>query len=205
MMDLVHRGIDWLVEFTGHLGVIGLFVMTFVEASVLPVPTEATLIPAGYLVEEGSMNLAVTLIVSTLGTLAGACFNYWLAARYGRALLVRFGRYVLMDEAKLNWFERFFAEHGAISTFTGRILPGLRHYISLPAGLARMDRREFVLYSTLGGAICCAILVGIGYFIGANQELAHRYLPLIKLAILGALVLFVAFYAWRRRRKTVAQ
>lgn len=204
MMDWIHEGIDWLVEFTGQLGVIGLFVMTFVEATILPVPTEATLIPAGYLIQEGDMNFFVTLLVSTLGTLAGASFNYWLAGRYGRAIFVRYGRYVLMDEKKLAWIERFFAEHGAISTFTGRILPGLRHYISLPAGLARMDKREFALYTTLGGACCCALLLFLGYLIGVNEALAKQYLPLIKLAVLAALLLGIGIYVWRRRQRRTA-
>lgn len=196
-MEWIHELIEWLVEFTDRLGYGGLLIMTFLEATIFPLPAEATMIPVGYLVEQGEMGLVRSLIISTIGTVGGSYFNYWLAQKYGRGMFIRYGRYFLMDEAKLARFEHFFANHGAISTFTGRVMPGLRHYISLPAGLANMDLKKFLFYSGLGGFVCSAMLIMIGWFIGANQAVAKHYLPLIKLAILFTLLAGIGIYIWR--------
>lgn len=199
-MEWIHQAVAWLVDMVEHLGLIGIFVMTFLESTFIPIPAEATMIPAGYLVQQGQMHFVPVLAVSILGTVGGACFNYWLALRFGRNLFIRYGKWLMMTEAKLVKLEMFFARHGAMSTFTGRLIPGLRHYISFPAGLARMDLRRFVGYTALGGSIWMAILLGLGYYIGENKELAATYLPLAK-AIVLCLVVAGGIVYYRRHSK----
>ena len=203
-MDWIHQAVAWLVDFVHELGYLGIFLMTFVESTFVPIPAEVTMIPAGYLVQQGKMQLIPVLLASIVGTVGGAYFNYWLAKKYGRDLFIRYGKYFMMTDAKLAKLDRFFHSHGAISTFTGRLLPGIRHYISFPAGLARMDVRKFILYTALGGAIWMTVLVCLGYYIGENEELAMRYLPRIKLGIIAVMGLAAAFYFWRHynRRKS---
>ncbi len=191
--------LHWLVSVVDHLGILGIFVMTFLESTFVPIPSEMTMVPAGYLVHQGKMDLISVLVASICGTVGGAYFNYWLARRFGRALFLRYGKYLLMPAEKLAKLERFFYSHGAISTFTGRLIPGLRHYISFPAGLAQMDRRTFLIYTALGGALWVSVLVTLGYYIGANQALAMKYMMGIKLGIVSLVVLVVLGYVVRNK------
>lgn len=200
-METLHHAIAWLVDFVHHLGYFGIFIMTFIESTFVPIPAEVTMIPAGYLVQQGKMAFLPVLVSSIVGTVGGAYFNYWLAKKYGRDLFIRYGKFFMMTDAKLAKLERFFHEHGAISTFTGRLIPGIRHYISFPAGLARMKRSKFITYTALGGAIWMTVLVTLGYFIGENEDVALRLLPRIKLGIIVGLVLAGVLYYFLRVRR----
>lgn len=204
-VEWFEQAIAWLVAFVEHLGILGIFIMTFLESTFMPIPSEATMIPAGYLVQQGKMSLIPVLIASITGTIGGACFNYWLARYFGRGLFLRFGKYLFMTPEKLATLESFFARHGAISMFTGRLIPGLRHYISFPAGLARMDLRTFCIFTALGGALWMCVLVAMGYFIGQNKELMAEYLPLMKVGLVSFIVLVVAVYSWRHKSRQTAR
>lgn len=197
----IEQLMQWLVALVDQLGVAGIFIMTFLESTFVPIPSEMTMLPAGYLVHEGKMDLVSVLIASVMGTIGGAYFNYWLAKRFGRGLFLRYGKYFFMTPEKLAKLEVFFARHGAISTFTGRLIPGVRHYISFPAGLAQMNVRTFVIYTALGGLLWMSTLLAVGYHIGKNQALAMKYLPLIKLGIVGFVALLFLVYILRQLRK----
>ena len=147
------------------------------------------------------MNIYAVVGAGILGSLLGALFNYWLALKLGRRLLHRYGKYLFISEETLEKVERFFADHGHISTFSGRLIPGVRQYISMPAGLARMDLREFSLYTSLGAGIWVLVLTLLGYFIGENEGLVKTYLHEIILLTLGAVALLAAGYIWNHRRK----
>lgn len=203
-METLARWFDavvlWLVAFVEHLGVLGIFIMTFLESTFMPIPSEITMIPAGYLIQQGKMDLISVLIASIIGTIGGAYFNYWIARKYGRGLFIRYGKYFMMTPLKLAKLESFFEKHGAISTFIGRLIPGIRHYISFPAGLAKMDLKKFVIYTALGGAIWMCVLIALGYYIGENKALMTTYLPIIKGGMFLFIVLLMAGYTWRRKR-----
>lgn len=198
MEDFVHE----LVHFVESFGYFGIFIMTFVESSFVPVPAEITMIPAGYLVHEGKMSFIGVLLASTGGTVAGAYFNYWIALKYGRNLLLHYGKYFFLTEEKLKKIDIYFVEHGAISVFTGRMLPGIKHYISFPAGLARMNTNRFLMYTALGGGIWMFILLLTGYLIGANKHLLDENLIYVKLGVFAAMITLIAVYIlYRRYRK----
>ena len=157
------------------------------------------MIPAGYLAYKGEMNLLLAILAGTLGSLTGALFNYYLAVKLGRPFLLRYGKYVMFSEASLRKMEDFFARHGHISTFTGRLIPVVRQYISLPAGLARMNLAVFSFYTSLGAGIWVAILALLGYFIGGNELLIREYLRDIVVILAIAVILGIAAY-WRWQR-----
>lgn len=200
-MDWIHSALEWLVHFVEELGYWGIFFMTFIESTFVPIPAEATMLPAGYLVHQGKLNFWLVLLASIVGTVGGAYFNYWLAKRYGRDLFIRYGKYFMITPAKMEKLERFFDKHGAVSTFTGRLLPGLRHYISFPAGLAQMRVVPFLTYTALGGSIWMLVLLIVGYKIGENQDLAKVYMPWIKGGMLAALTIGISAYVFIRKRK----
>jgi uncharacterized membrane protein YdjX (TVP38/TMEM64 family) len=189
-----------VVWFVKSLGYFGIFIMTFIESTFIPIPAEITLIPAGYLVQKGEMSGPLVLLVSALGTLGGALANYYIAYFFGRLLFIDKGKYFFLNQSKLNKIEQFFAEHGAISVFTGRFLPGVKHFISFPAGLAKMNLKLFVLYTSIGGTIWCAILITLGYVIGENEFLIKKYLKQFNLIFILSTGALIIYYIWKRRQ-----
>jgi membrane protein DedA with SNARE-associated domain len=136
-----------------------------------------------------------------MGSLVGAYANYFAAHYLGRPLLLRYGRYVWITEEKFSRIETFFHKHGEISTFIGRLLPVVRHLISLPAGLAGMNHLRFSLYTLLGAFVWVTILTWLGWFVGANQELIVAYSHQALAWVLAGCILLVVFYVrWHRRR-----
>ena len=187
-----------VVHFVESLGYVGIFIMTFIESTFIPIPAEVTLIPAGYLVQKGDMNFWLVLISSVLGTVCGSLFNYYIAYFFGRKLFVSYGKYFFLKKNQLAKIEKFFENHGAISTFTGRLLPGIKHFISFPAGLAKMNIKLFSIYTAAGGFLWCLILILLGYAIGENEHLITRYLKQINFVIIILISGLIAYYIWRR-------
>ena len=193
--------VKFIVETVGSLGYIGIFIMMFLESTVFPIPSEVVMIPAGYLAHKGEMNIYIVIILGALGSLCGALFNYYFALKFGRTFLMKYGKYFFVSHESIEKTEKFFKNHGHISTFSGRLIPGLRHYISLPAGLARMNLFVFCLYTTLGATIWVIILTILGYYIGDNEELVKEYLRYLIIGLLVFLVLLGAWY-YKKVKKT---
>ncbi|HFQ89332.1 MAG TPA: DedA family protein [Desulfobulbus sp.] len=200
-MEILHSLVGWIVDTVGQWGYPGVIVMMFLESSFFPFPSEVVIPPAGYLAARGEMSLFLVILAGIGGSLLGALFNYWLASIWGRPFFEKYGRYLLVSRKNLDRADCFFAEHGHISTFIGRLLPGIRQYISLPAGIARMDLPLFALFTGLGAGIWVIILALVGYFIGNNQELVSRYLHQIVLGLALFAVILVAGYILVRRRR----
>jgi membrane protein DedA with SNARE-associated domain len=201
--------VNWLVDTVAWMGYPGIVLLMALESSFFPFPSEVVLPPAGYAAAQGRLNIWLVFGSGLLGSLIGALFNYWFAVRLGRPLLHALGRRggvfgVLFSEKTLERSEVYFREHGEISTFVARLLPGIRQYISLPAGLARMRMERFILYTALGAGIWCAVLTWIGWYLGTqdvfSSELVHRYARQALLVLLPALIVIVAVYIWWRRR-----
>ena len=196
MGEIIH----WIVESVDDFWYIGFFVMMFLESSFFPFPSEVAMIPAGYLASKGEMHIVPVVLAGILGSLGGALFNYWLAFSYGRTIVLRFGRYFFFKEETLVKMELYFAKHGEISTFVGRLVPVVRQYISLPAGLSRMNLAKFAFYTSLGAGIWVIILALVGYFIGDNELLVKEYLHTI---IIGLLVILgiIAYMYFKKMKK----
>jgi membrane protein DedA with SNARE-associated domain len=197
----MHELVNWLLMTIGTLGYPGIFLLMAMESSVIPVPSELVMPPAGYLAQQGQMNMATVILCGTLGSLIGAYANYYAAHYLGRPLLLRYGKYVWITEEKFAKVEKFFKDHGEVSTFIGRLLPVVRHLISLPAGLAGMNHWKFSLYTLLGAGLWVTVLSYIGYFIGANKELITQYSRQALIAAVLLSVSIVTVYVWNHRRK----
>jgi membrane protein DedA with SNARE-associated domain len=184
------------------MGYTGIFLLMAMESSVIPIPSEIVMPPAGYLVQQGKMNMVLVILSGTLGSLVGAYANYFAARYLGRPLLLRYGRYVWITEDHFDRVERYFRDHGEISTFIGRLLPVARHLISLPAGLAHMNHLRFSMYTLAGSAMWVTVLTWIGYFIGENQELIEQYSrhAVVDILIFSAVLAGIYILVHRRRR-----
>jgi membrane protein DedA with SNARE-associated domain len=199
---LLHEAVDFILNTVNAWGYGGIFVMMFLESTFFPFPSEVAMIPAGYLAYKGEMNIWFAILAGLGGSLAGALFNYYLALYLGRGFLLKYGKYLFISEESLNKLEKFFTTHGHISTFTGRLIPGIRQLISLPAGLSRMNLAQFSAYTALGAGIWSAILAAIGYFAGANEDLWRSYLKEITIAVLVILAIGIIFYIKNHKRKS---
>ncbi|MGE4509475.1 MAG: DedA family protein [Sulfurimonadaceae bacterium] len=191
-----------LVDLIFDWGYFGIFLLMTIESSFIPFPSEIVLIPAGYLVSQEQMSLWAVMACALGGSLAGAFINYYLALFVGRRFLARYGKYFFIKENALKKMDEYFEKHGPISTFIGRLIPGIRQLISIPAGLAKMDIKLFSLYTALGAGIWALILVLLGYFIGENQELINEYLRQITLCLIVVLIVLGGWYAYYQKRKT---
>jgi len=198
---MIHEIANTIVSYIGDMGYFGIFLLMFLESTFFPFPSEIIMIPAGYLAFKGEMNLYIIVLVGILGSVFGALLNYYLAKYFGRSFILKFGKYFFIKEETLDKLESFFIKHGEISTFTGRLIPGIRQLISLPAGLARMNIAKFSLFTAMGAGIWVIVLVGVGYAVGSNEELISEYLKSATLIALVSVVLITIFYVIRHKRR----
>ncbi len=200
---MIEEIVQWLVQTIGHFGYIGIVILMFLESTFFPFPSEVVVPPAGYLASQGTMNIWLVIVAGTGGSLLGAMFNYWLAILFGRIFFLKLGKYFLVSEKSLHKSEIFFDKHGHISTFIGRLLPGIRQYISLPAGLAKMNFGLFCLFTSLGAGIWVVILAAVGYLFGQNQELVADKIHQILFILFPLCLIIIGCYimVYRRRKK----
>ncbi len=199
----------WLADnVIQRLGYAGVFALMFIESSLIPFPSEIIIPPAGDLARRlPDWSLGGVILMGVLGSLAGGLFNYALARYLGRPLLVRlirsYGGYLRLTLTGYEAAEGFFGRHGEISTFTGRLIPGIRQIISLPAGLAGMNLVTFTVFTTLGAALWVVLLALVGYWFGSEPETLRLHLKTYSLWLVAGAVTLVGGYVillWVRRR-----
>lgn len=183
-------------------GYIGLFVISLLSAACLPIPSEVAYGLAGAycttaFAAHPQFTVVNVVVVATLGTLAGSIVAYELGRYAGRALVDRYGKYLLLSHKDLDASEVWFNKYGAVSVFVGRLIPVVRSFISLPAGLAEMKRGPFIVLTTLGSAIWALLLTELGYRAGKNQNFV-KYFKTAEYPIVAIVVLVVAAGVWHR-------
>ncbi len=201
----MHEALIWLVDTIKVLGYPGILVLMAMESSVIPVPSELVMAPAGWLAYQGKMNLGVVILCGTVGSLVGSFANYFVSQYLGRPLVIRYGRYVGISEHKLEKVERYFARHGEISVFVCRLMPVLRHLVSIPAGLSRMNRARFGLYTALGAGLWMTVLTLIGYYVGKEQALITKYMHEALLCACAFCVVLITLYTCCQKRRARAE
>lgn len=172
---MLHTLIDWLVATIGSLGYPGITLLMALESSFFPFPSEVVMVPAGYLAQQGQMNLYAAIACGIFGSLLGAWLNYAIAFKAGRSALLKWGHRIFLPEQKFLRVEKYLKEHGEIGTFIGRLIPVVRQYISFPAGVIRMNFFRFSLFTGLGAGLWVTILAVIGYTVGENEELVAQW------------------------------
>lgn len=206
--------IQWVLE---HLSYWVIVVFMAIESSFIPFPSEVIVPPAAWLAAtpDGDMNIFLVVLSATLGAVIGALINYGLALWLGRPIVYAFansriGHMCLIDKEKVETAERFFDNHGAVSTFVGRLIPAVRQLISIPAGLARMGLTRFVLFTTLGAGIWNTVLAALGYYCSRIPglstkeevvELAGTYSHEIGYVLFAVVALVVGFLIYKAVKK----
>ncbi len=207
-----HYLLDLFIENAGYWLV---FLFMVIESSFLPFPSEVVVPPAAYLaVTKGDMNIFLIVLVATAGAVVGALINYFLSVWLGRPIVYAFansriGHACLIDREKVDKAERYFDEHGAVSTFIGRLIPAVRQLISIPAGLARMNIGKFVIFTALGAGVWNCILAGLGYWLCKtvpldtlyeNVEKNNSYFTIGGFILLAICLLYIIWQAMKKKK-----
>lgn len=201
---------SFITSMLGHLNYGTIFILMLLESTVIPVPSELVVAPAAYHAAAGNLDIWLVILFSTLGADVGATINYLAGWYLGRPIIYKFanskwGHLCLLNQEKVEKSERYFDEHGMVATITGRLLPGIRHLISIPAGLAKMSYWKFLLYTTIGAASWHSILALLGHYMHSfvpEDQLQEKILEygeyikfgLIFLVIVACLYFLVKWY-----------
>ncbi|PTL32827.1 DedA family protein [Prevotella sp. oral taxon 376] len=205
---------NWLSTLLGNLNYGTIFFLMLLESTVIPVPSEFVVSPAAYHAAGGNLNIFLVILFATIGADCGATINYLAGYYLGRPIIYKFansrwGHACLLNQEKVEKSEKYFYDHGIAATLTGRLIPGIRHLISIPAGLAKMKYWQFLLYTTLGAGAWNCILAALGWYLHSivpEDQLTNKimeysdYIKVIIMALIG--IAFVYFLVkWYIKRK----
>jgi membrane protein DedA with SNARE-associated domain len=196
---------SWIIGFIAKTGYLGIFFLMMIESALIPMPSEVTMSFSGFLVTSGQLNLWLIVIVGTLGNLVGSLIAYFLGA-WGqetvvRVLIKKYGKYIFVSEHEFDRSEKWFRKHGEIIVFVSRLLPAVRTYISLPAGIAKMNLVKFSLYTLLGSFLWSFILTYIGVILGKNWVKLGAFFHLFDIIIVLGVAFLVFRFAWKKWEK----
>ena len=206
---------NFITSLLGNLNYGTILFLMLLESTVVPVPSEFVVTPAAYHAAGGNLDVFLVILFATIGADMGATINYVVAYYVGRPVIYSFanskwGKMCLLNQEKVEKSERYFDEHGIVATLTGRLIPGIRHLISIPAGLARMHYGKFLLYTTIGAGCWHAILAGLGWYLHAivpedqlNDKISEyaEYIKLIIIALVIAAIVYFAVTTWVKKKK----
>lgn len=205
---------DWIetliTSFLGHISYPLVFFLMLLESTVIPVPSELVVAPAAYHAAGGELDIILVILFATLGADFGASINYVAGYYLGRPIIYRFansrlGHLCLLNQHKVEKSEKYFYDHGMVATITGRLIPGIRHLISIPAGLARMNYWKFLLYTTIGAGVWNCILAVLGWYMHSivpEEQLKDKlieYGDYIKWSIIALVLVCIAYFAIKKR------
>ncbi|GAC1368225.1 MAG: DedA family protein [Actinomycetota bacterium] len=192
----------WVVNFIPHGagGYAAIFLLMVLESACIPIPSEVTMPVGGLLASQGYLSLPLVIVAGVLGNLVGSLASYAVGRTEGRTLLLRYGRFVLIKPHDVERADMWFERHGTPAVFFSRLLPVLRTFISLPAGVAKVPVKRFSLLTVAGCIPWVAVLAIAGYALGNNWTRVLKYTHPLTYAVAAALVLLIAFWLIRKRR-----
>ena len=184
-----------------------IFVLMLLESTVVPVPSEFVVTPAAYHAASGSLNVFLVILFATLGADIGASINYFVALYVGRPVIYnsKWGKMCLLNQEKVEKSEKYFDDHGVAATLTGRFVPVIRHLISIPAGLARMNYGKFILFTTIGAGGWHSVLAAMGWYLHAivpedqlNEKISE-YAEYIKIIIIALVIAAIVYFVVKKK------
>lgn len=199
-MGITETLLHYITQLISYLGYPGVFVLMTLESMIAPVPSEMVMPFAGFLIYTGQFQMIWVIVISGLGSITGSLLSYWMG-RKGEAIVLRYGRYLLLNPHHLRWTEAFFFRHGSKTIFISRFIPVVRHLISIPAGLGKMRLAPFIIYTAIGATLWNAFLTYLGLWLKEHWIIIHRYSHTLDLLVIGGGVLALGGYLiWRRWR-----
>jgi membrane protein DedA with SNARE-associated domain len=203
-MEFFQTLFDWYMT---NLNYFTVALLMAIESTFLPLPSEVVIPFAAWKAAQGDLNIFLVVIFGTIGALTGSLINYTLAYYLGRPIVYSFaeskiGRFFLLSREKVEHAENYFLKNGKASTFIGRLVPGIRHLISIPAGLAKMSLKHFMLYTFIGAGIWNIILAVVGYFMYGIRDQIFKYIGPVLLGV-GVIFVIVLIVKGRKSKSTL--
>jgi membrane protein DedA with SNARE-associated domain len=189
------------ISIISSVGYLGVFLLMVMESMVLPVPSELVMPFAGFLISSGEMKFLFVILFATLGSLAGSLFSYYIGKYGGNRFVFRYGKYFLLNEEHLKNTEKWFSKKGDLTIFIGRFIPIVRHFISIPAGIGKMNLKKFMIYTLIGAGIWNSFLAYIGLVLGNNWETISQYSDYISWGVLVIIVVIGVYFLWKEIKK----
>ncbi|MBU2589192.1 MAG: DedA family protein [Nanoarchaeota archaeon] len=179
-----------------------LFILMTLESMIAPIPSEAVMPFAGFLAANGRFTFLGVILVSSLASVFGSLVSYWMGIFGGRRFILKFGKYLLLDEEHLQWTEDWFKRAGEKTIFISRFVPVVRHLISIPAGIGRMNLKKFIIYTFLGATLWNSFLAWLGFLLKERWEIIHHYSSQIDIVIVALLVIGISYFIYKLVKKT---
>lgn len=192
-MSVLHQLGDIAINWINSIGYWGLLLGMILESACIPIPSEVIMPFGGYLASTGHLNILVVILIGTLGNILGSFIAYAVGHWGGKRFIERFGKYVFLSKKHLDSAEKWFDKRGEITVFVSRILPAIRTFISLPAGIARMNLVKFLTYTAIGSIIWSSILAYVGYILGKNWENIQNILHPISYLVAFVVLIIIIF------------
>ncbi|MBS3174815.1 DedA family protein [Candidatus Woesearchaeota archaeon] len=187
----------WITTIIAATGYFGIFLFMVAESMVLPVPSEAIMPFAGFLIAENKFSFFIVFIASSLGSVVGSLISYYIGSVGSKTIIPKYGKYFLLNNKDLEWTENWFKKNGQKTIFISRFIPVIRHIISIPAGMAKMDLKKFIIYTFIGASIWNMALAYAGYALKQKWYLLHEYSRELDIIIIILLVLVIIFHVYR--------
>jgi len=191
------------VKIISFLGYYGIFLLMTMESMVFPIPSELVMPFAGFLAAQGEMNFLLVVLFSSIGSIAGSLLSYYIGRFGGERMILNYGKYLLLDIEDLRWTEEWFKQRGEKTVLISRFIPVVRHLISIPAGMGKMDLKKFCLYTVIGATMWNTFLAYLGFWLGQRWELVKNYSEYVTVPVVVVLVIAGCYFVykhWKRKR-----
>jgi membrane protein DedA with SNARE-associated domain len=193
ILELFNSVITYITSFISSLGYPGIFSLMVIESAMIPIPSEIIMPFSGFLVATGKLSFFEVVLAGSFGNLIGSVITYYLGIKIGRPLIIKYGKYIFFSESHLRFTEKLFERLGDKISFIGRLLPGVRTYVSFPLGIAKANLIKFMIYTLIGSLIWNALLTYAGLRLGSNWQSFHKYSPYLDIV---AVIMIIAFAVW---------
>lgn len=203
-MHITEFLINFCTEFIAKTGYAGITVLMAGESMILPIPSEAVMPFAGFLIFQGQLNLITAIIWSTVGSVIGSLLSYYIGKYGGKPFVKKYGKYLLLNEHHLDQTTKFFERYGDKTIFFSRFIPIVRHLISMPAGAGKMNLTKFTIYTLLGAGLWNAFLTYLGFVLGSKWTLIRKYSEVLDIILVLAVVAFAIYLYLKKRKKKPA-
>jgi len=200
-LEIINSLTNFIIQTISNSGYGGIFLLMVAESALIPIPSEVIMPFSGYLVSAGKLNAVYVVLTGSIGNLVGSLIAFFIGSRLGRNFILRYGKYVLLRKSHLELTENYFRKYGDRATFISRLLPAVRTYISLPAGVANMNLKKFIVYTFAGSLIWNTMLTYVGIKLGEEWTSIRQYSSYIDVVVIVGVIIAIIIFVKRRSSK----
>jgi membrane protein DedA with SNARE-associated domain len=197
-LDIINNLANFVIQTISNSGYLGIFALMVAESALIPIPSEIIMPFSGYLASTGKLNPILIILAGSVGNLVGSLIAYFIGIKLGREIILKYGKYILLSKSHLDWTESYFKKYGDRSTFVSRLLPAIRTYISLPAGIAKMNLKKFAIYTFAGSIIWSTMLTYVGIALGEEWVKIRHYSDYIDAIVIVGIIIVIIIIVKKR-------